>query len=59
MLFIARRQGDHVLREAGDFVDLLFDGQAGPQVVELNGAGGFGEDREGERDPIRQGSGRG
>src|SRR4029077_6606326 len=48
MLFIARRQSDDVLREAGHFVHLLFDGQAGAQVVKLYGAGGFGEDREGE-----------
>ena len=54
MLFVARRQGDNVLREAGDFVDLLFDRQAGTQVVELHGAGGFGKDREGERIPLGQ-----
>src|SRR6266567_2056056 len=40
-LFIARGQGHNVLRKAGDFVYLLFDGDAGLQVVELNRAGGF------------------
>ena len=54
MLFVARRQGDNVLREAGDFVNLLFDRQAGAQVVELHGARGFGQDREGERIPLGQ-----
>src|SRR5580704_16971696 len=54
MLFVARRQGNNVLREAGDFVDLLFDRETGTQVVELHGAGGFGEDREGERIPLGQ-----
>src|SRR5579862_769362 len=54
MLFVARRQGDNVLREAGDFVDLLFDREAGTQVVELHGAGGFGQDRESERIPLSQ-----
>src|SRR6266404_725076 len=54
MLFIARRQCNDVLREAGDFVHLLFDRQAGPQVVKLHGAGGFGKDREGERIPFSQ-----
>ena len=52
MLFVARRQRDNVLREAGDFVNLLFDREAGPQVVELHGASGFGKDREGERIPL-------
>src|SRR6202140_5219294 len=52
MLFIARRERDNVLREAGDFVDLLFDRQAGLQVVELHGASGFREDGEGERIPF-------
>ncbi len=41
MLFVARGQGHNVLRKAGDFVYLLFDGDAGLQVVELNRAGGF------------------
>src|SRR6267143_586991 len=52
MLLIARRQSDDVLREAGHFVHLLFDRQAGAQVVKLHGAGGFGEDREGEGIPF-------
>src|SRR5439155_4009626 len=52
MLFIARRQSDDVLGEAGHFVHLLFDRQAGAQVVKLHGAGGFGEDREGEGIPF-------
>src|SRR5579872_1606490 len=54
MFFVARRQGDNVLREAGDFVNLLFDRETGTQVVELHGAGGFGQDREGERIPLSQ-----
>ena len=41
MLFVARRQRNDQLREAGDFVDLLFDGDAGPQVVKLNVARRF------------------
>jgi len=48
MLFIARRQSDDVLREAGHFVTCSSIVQAGAQVVKLHGAGGFGEDREGE-----------
>ena len=52
MLLIARWQSDDVLRETGHFVDLLFDGQAGTQVVELHRAGGFGEDGEGEGIPF-------
>jgi len=52
MLFVARRQSDDVLREAGHFVHLLFDRQAGAQVVKFHGAGGFGEDREGEGIPF-------
>src|SRR5216683_2793374 len=52
MLFISRRQSDNVLREAGHFVHLLFDRQTGAQVVKLHGAGGFSEDREGERIPF-------
>ena len=58
MLFVARRQRDDELREAGDFVHLLFDRDAGLQILELNRAGRFGEDREGVTDPIRPGSGR-
>src|SRR5580698_602895 len=54
MLFVARRKCDNVLREAGDFVDLLFDRETRAQVVELHGAGGFGKDREGERIPLGQ-----
>ena len=38
VLFIARRQRDDQLREAGDFVHLLFDRDAGLQVLELDGA---------------------
>jgi len=52
MLFIARRKSHDVLREAGHFVHLLFDRQAGTQVVEFHVARGFGEDREGERIPF-------
>ena len=46
MLFIARRQRDDQLRQAGDFVHLLLDGDAGLEVLELDGASDFGEDRE-------------
>src|SRR5208282_897452 len=52
MFFIAGRQRDNVLREAGHFVHLFFDGHASLQVVKPDGAGGFGEDREGERIPF-------
>src|SRR5271168_1467520 len=52
MLFIAGGQSDDVLRKAGHFVHLLFDREAGPQIVKLHGASGFGEDREGERIPF-------
>ena len=52
MLFIARRQSDHILRESGHFVHLLFNRQATLQVVKFHGAGGFGEDRESERIPF-------
>ena len=52
MLFIARRKRDDELREAGDFVHLLFDGETGAQVVKLHGARGFGQDRESERIPF-------
>src|SRR6266852_6204894 len=54
MLFIAGRQRNDILGEAGNFVDLLFDRQAGLQVVELHVSGGFGEDGEGERIPFSQ-----
>src|SRR6267378_17525 len=54
MLFIARRKSHDVLGEAGHFVHLLFDRQAGTQVVKLHGTGGFGKDREGERIPFGQ-----
>ena len=46
VLFISRRQRDDQLRQPGDFVDLLFDRDAGLQVLELDRAAGFGEDRE-------------
>ena len=36
MLFIARRQRDDELRKTGDFVHLLFDRDAGLQVLELD-----------------------
>src|SRR5260370_30584772 len=52
MLLIARRQCDDVMGEAGGFMDLLFDRQAGPQVVELHVSGGLGEDRKRERIPF-------
>src|SRR5205807_881855 len=52
MLFIARRQSHDVLRKAGDFVDLLFNGDAGLQVIEFHRAGGFRQNREGKRIPL-------
>src|SRR5215471_10343118 len=54
MLFIARGQSHHVLRKTGDFVHLLFDGDAGLEVVELHRAGGFRENREGKRIPLSE-----
>src|SRR5208282_37219 len=42
-------------RKAGDFVHLLFDRDAGLQVLELNRACRFGEDREGVRIPFAHG----
>ena len=35
MLFVARGQRDHELRQAGDFVHLLLDGDAGLQILEF------------------------
>src|SRR5262249_24959508 len=52
MLFIARRQSNDVLRKAGDFVDLLFDGDAGTQILEADRAAGFRENGERERIPF-------
>ena len=46
MLFVARRKHDDALREAGDFVNLFFDRDAGLEVLELDRAANFGEDRE-------------
>ena len=53
MLFIFRWKHDDVLRQSGDFVHLLFNGDAGMQVFELNGAANFRENRESVTDPIR------
>src|ERR1700732_529612 len=55
MLFIAGRQRNDELRKTGDFVHLLFNGDAGLKVFELNGAGSFREDREGVRIPFAHG----
>src|SRR5215472_5213399 len=52
MLFITRGQSHNVLRQAGDFIHLLFDGDSGFQVVELHRAGSFRQDREGKRIPL-------
>ena len=52
MLFIARRQSDDVLGKASDFVDLLFDGDAGAEVLETDGAASFRENGERERIPF-------
>src|SRR4029077_3837115 len=52
VFFVAGRQRDDELREAGDFVDLFLDGDAGLEVLELDGASGFGEDRERVRVPL-------
>ncbi len=54
VLFVARRQRDDELRQAGDFVHLFLDGDAGLQVLELDIAADFGKDREGERIPLGQ-----
>src|SRR5208283_4300795 len=52
VLFVAGRQSDDELREAGDFVHLFFDGETGTQIVKLHGACGFGQDGESERIPF-------
>src|SRR5437763_7783699 len=52
MFFVARRQGDHQLRQTGNVVYLFFDRQAGTQVVEFHGTRSLSEDREGERIPF-------
>ena len=52
-LFIGRI-GDHPLRHAGDFVHLLLQRDAFVQVLEMNLAADFGEDREGVRIPFEQ-----
>src|SRR6266567_2209985 len=52
MLFVARGQRHHELRQAGDIIDLLLDGEAGAEVVKLHGASRFSQDREGERIPF-------
>src|SRR5258708_1539606 len=54
VLFVSRRQRDDKLREPGDFVDLFLDGDAGLEVLELNRASGFGEDRESVGVPFGQ-----
>ena len=46
VLFIARRQRDDQLRQTRDFVHLFLDRDAGLQVLELDRASSFGEDRE-------------
>src|SRR5260370_11672389 len=52
VLFIARRQRDNKLREAGDIVHLLVNRQTGAQVVKLHGARSLREDRESEGIPF-------
>ena len=47
--------GDHQAREAGDFVDLLVEGDALLQVLELDGAGDLGEEGEGVGVPLAEG----
>src|ERR1700674_1731751 len=54
VLFIARRERDNKLREAGDVIHLLVNRQAGAQVVKFHGAGSFREDGEGEGIPFGQ-----
>src|SRR5215831_5346344 len=54
MLFVAERQRDDELRKTGDFVHLLFDGEAGLQILELDRPAGLGEDREGVRIPFAE-----
>src|SRR4029077_18063633 len=52
VFFIAWRQSHDVLRTARHFIHLLFNRQAGLQVVKLYGTGGFRKDREGKRIPF-------
>src|SRR5579863_4339678 len=54
MLLVFRRQHDHVLSQAGYFVNLFFNGDARLQILELNGAAHFGENRESVGVPFRQ-----
>src|SRR5271155_2401373 len=55
VLFIAGGQRDDELRKPGDFVHLFLDGDAGLEVLELDRAGGFREDREGVGIPFDHG----
>ena len=48
--------GDHQAGEAGDFVDFFVEGDAFLQVLELDGAGDFGEDGEGVGIPLAEGA---
>ena len=52
MLFVAGRQGNDELRQTGNFIDLLFNGEAWTKIVELHRAGSFGKDGESERIPF-------
>src|SRR5262249_9946996 len=54
MLFVARRQRDDKLREAGDFVNLFLNREAGAEIVEFHRARRLGKDREGEGIPFRE-----
>src|SRR5208282_3976850 len=47
VLLVARRQRNDELGKSGDLVHLLFDGDAGLEVLELDGAADLGEDGEG------------
>ena len=52
-LFVGRI-GDHPLRHAGDFVHLLLQRDAFREILEVNLAADFGQDREGVRIPLEQ-----
>ena len=47
--------GDHQAGKAGDFVDFFVEGDAFLQVLELDGAGDLGEQREGVGIPLAEG----
>ena len=54
LALLVRRIANHLTRQAGDFVDFFVQGDAFLQVLELNRAADFGQDREGVRIPLDQ-----